>query len=358
MQFYLLSKSVFFLMILSQYTRNSFFFQNSSQSWIRSSLALFSQKKESIDSKPPPHNIVNKKKDKTFLNPENATYLIQNEFLQGKRLISISPGGFKGFYLFGVLSYIKENYDLTDFIYSGASAGAWNSLFMSLQKPNDGYFKELMKDDSLKKATSIFELEQKIKAKLLAHYQGNQGNLGNQGKEEDFDFRRLFIGVTTINKDYHPSTTIYNDFENLEDAIDCCIASSHIPFITGGMINQYNGRMTFDGGFQQNPYLNINKSVLHVSPSMWIKIKQSIQDSVKEKEKEKEKEGIQGIPVKLNPSFLGHLKNFWQQTTLFKKDNYDFLALYEEGYKDAKENKEILDDIILYKNYSTNYYYT
>jgi len=41
-----------------------------------------------------------------------------------------------------------------------------------------------------------------------------------------------------------------------------------------------------------------------------------------------------------------------------KKDNIDFSQLYQDGYNDAKENKKILDDIFIYQNYSTNYYYT
>jgi predicted acylesterase/phospholipase RssA len=49
---------------------------------------------------------------------------------KNKKLISISPGGLKGFYEMGVLSYIKDNYDMEDYIFSGASAGAWNALFM------------------------------------------------------------------------------------------------------------------------------------------------------------------------------------------------------------------------------------
>ena len=40
----------------------------------------------------------------------------------------------KGFYLFGISSYIKKNYKLDNYIFSGASAGAWNSLFMCFKK--------------------------------------------------------------------------------------------------------------------------------------------------------------------------------------------------------------------------------
>ena len=65
-----------------------------------------------------------------------------------------------------------------------------------------------------------------------------------------------------------------------------------------------------------------------------------------------------GIPVKSKPSFFHRIQNFWNQTTLFNKNNYDFFQLYQYGYNEARENKAILDDIIIHKNYSTNYYYT
>jgi len=331
--------------LLTNYIKHSFHIQNITRTFVNRFRFYLSIKKNdyvktttTTPSKKTDHNIINKKKDKNLLNEENGNYLIQNSFLQNKRLISISPGGFKGFYLFGALSFIKENYDLSDFIYSGASAGAWNALFMCLNKDKENNYclKNIMMDEELKKTANIYDFEKKVKANLLSHY---------KGKDVEFDFRRLFIGVTTINEKYQLTTTIYNDFENLEDAIDCCIASSHIPFITGGMMNKYNGRMNFDGGFKQNPYLNINKSVLHVSPSMWVKIKDNMKLD-------------NGIPVKSNPSFLNNIQNFFVQTTLFKKDNVDFSQLYQDGYNEARENKSILDDIIIYKNYSTNYYYT
>ena len=342
----ILFKYLFLMILLTHYTKFSFHIKNVTRAWIRKfylhsninknknkEILHIENSKTNTNSG---HKIVNKKKNKNLLNQENETYIIQNEFLQNKRLISISPGGFKGFYLFGVLSFIKENYYLEDFIYSGASAGAWNALFMCLNNTDDSFLKTFIQDEDLKKTTSIFDFEKRMKMKLLTHY---------KDRESDFDFRRLFIGVTTISDDYDLSTTIYNDFENLEDAIDCCIASSHIPFITGGLTNKYNGRMNFDGGFKENPYLNINKSVLHVSPSMWEKIKSSIENN-------------EGIAVRPNPSLFGSLKNFLDQTTLFRKENINFMKLFEDGYQDAEKNKFILDDIIIHKNYSTNYYYT
>ena len=34
-------------------------------------------------------------------------------------------------------------------------------------------------------------------------------------------------------------TNIYTDFYDLEDALNCCVASSNIPFITGNLFNKY-----------------------------------------------------------------------------------------------------------------------
>ena len=46
------------------------------------------------------------------------------------KIISISPGGFKGFYQLGISSYIKDNYYTENILFTGASAGAWVSLMM------------------------------------------------------------------------------------------------------------------------------------------------------------------------------------------------------------------------------------
>jgi hypothetical protein len=261
-------------------------------------------------------NIITNKDNNIFYEKDIDIYLKKNNFIQDKKLISISPGGTKGFYLMGVLNYIKQNYDLSDYIYSGASAGAWNSLFACFNKnPNDFVYKMLSSD--LKKVKSINELEYSIKYKILKSF-----------SEDDFNLERLFIGVTTIqNKRFQ--TSIFSDFDNLEDAINCCIASSHIPLVTGGLSNRYHDMYTFDGGFSTYPYLNLTQSVLHVSPNMW--------DENNESKKNKFKKKMQSI---LN------FKDF-----LFIKKNINFIELYDNGYADAKKNKAMLDNILLpYKN--------
>lgn len=245
--------------------------------------------------------IITNSNKRTFGMNEKENYMNENKFIEDKKIISISPGGFKGVYMLGVCMYIKDNFNLDNYIFSGASAGAWNSLVLCCKK-DVKLFKEEILDYSIKNSKTIIELENLMKTRILQHY-----------TTDDFDLRRLFIGVTTLNGLY-PETTIYSDFQNLEDAINCCIASSHIPLITGGVINRYHNKFTFDGGFSRVPYLNIKQNVLHITPSMW---KQETKRST-----------------------IGDINEF---TTLFSKNKYNFSQLFLSGYEDADKHKDFLE---------------
>ena len=209
--------------------------------------------------------------------------------IMNKKLISISPGGVKGFYMMGTCAYLKKNYDLKNYIFSGASAGSWNSLFMTFNKNPETLVNALV-DNRVYTGKSICEIEHTMKKNILLKF-----------STPDFDLDKLFIGVTTIGQ-----TNIYYNFADLEDAIDCCIASSHIPFITGGLINKYKNTISFDGGFSSYPYLNNVKPVLHITPTMWTN----------------KKEGFYNYRHNL---FIG--KN---------SSSFDFEHLYKQGYIDAE----------------------
>jgi hypothetical protein len=229
-----------------------------------------------------------------------------HDFIQNKKLISISPGGYKGFYVLGICKYIKEHYDLRDYIFTGASAGAWNSLILCFNGNTTDIEKYLV-DEEIQNSTSIYQMEQNLKRKILQKYTTN-----------DFDLRKVFIGVTTIHKYYH-NTTIFTGFQNLEDAINCCIASSHIPLVTGGLKHVYHNFISLDGGFSKYPYLNITKPVLHITPSIWKKDENNFKKRLK----------------------------IIEYTTLFSKNNFIFTEMVAKGYQDAHDNKDILDKIFL-----------
>jgi hypothetical protein len=234
-----------------------------------------------------PHN-----KQVIFFNKPGNQIDIHSPTFLNKNIISISPGGFYGFYMLGVCSFIKDNYNLNNYIFSGASAGAWNSLFMTFNKDHTQLTK-LILDESLYKQNNIFQIENEIKQTILSNYVST-----------DFDLDKLFIGVTTPGQ-----TNIYTQFENLEDAVDCCIASSHIPFITGSLTHKYKNKLTFDGGFSSYPYLNIKPPVLHITPNIWNQNK---------------------------------IKDF----SLFYKDFFDLKHLFQRGYNDTKLNNRTLNGLL------------
>ena len=223
-----------------------------------------------------------------------------------KNVITISPAGYRGFYEFGVCKYIKENYNLDNYIFSGASAGAWNSLLLCYK----GDLKEMEKkifDDTVYNTKTLLELENSVKNKILSEF-----------KTDDFDLNKLYIGVTSLN-DCKVNTIIYNDFLTLEDAINCCVASSHIPFVTGGYKNVYKNALSFDGGFSIDPYVDTKNLIFQITPNLW-----------------------NTKPIQKNPFYFLNISDY---TTIFSREHFNFNIMIEDGYKDSEKNKEYLDDI-------------
>ncbi len=255
-------------------------------------------------------SMINSNEDPFLIQNKNSSYLKnQTDFFKDKKLILLSPGGFKGFYLMGISAFIKENYVLDGYIFSGASAGAWNALLMTY-KHNVTEIVNVLVNDECAKIKDAYSLEKYLKKQIMINY-----------KSDDFELEKLFIGLTIINN-YRIKTQIYSDFENLEDAIDCCIGSSHIPYVTGKLVNTYHNTYTFDGGFSKYPYLKTSPPVLHITPSMW---KHISNDTLVTTQNER--------------------LNISDYTTLFSRGKYNFKLLYEEGYNDAKTNKQYLDNI-------------
>jgi hypothetical protein len=237
-------------------------------------------------------------------NIQYQNYLESNN-LKNKKIISISPGGIKGFYSLGILAYIKENYNLDNYVFSGASAGAWNSLVMCYNKNTNEFINDIF-DDKINKIKSLSSMQQYIKDKLLNKY-----------KPENFDLNRIYIGVTTYSN-HELSTSIYHNFKELSDVIDCCVASSHIPLITGKILYKYKNIYSFDGGLSTYPYLCNEKTVLHITHSMW-----------------------------KNSSFIEKIRNYLMLPFYIIPCIHNYKQLYYDGYNDALKYKHELDKIFL-----------
>jgi hypothetical protein len=241
---------------------------------------------------------------------------------EDKKLITISPGGFKGFYMLGVTTYIKTFFEVEkDYIFSGASAGSWNALTMSyVGEPYTLYpriRKILTEVNSVFKQRTILYTQKQLRAGMIEKF-----------RDDEFDLQKLFIGVTT---NTHPiwgqhicfghKTHIYTNFSNLDEAVHACMASSHIPFITGDHKYKYRDIDAYDGGFSKNPFLP-TEPYFKITPNIW--------------GAENETYGLESF------------------TTLFFKRKYDLIELFETGFLDSFENHDKLARIFKERGAPTN----
>jgi hypothetical protein len=181
-------------------------------------------------------------------------------------------------------------------------------------KHNDNKLIDSIFDIEFEKADSIFNVELMIKDKILADFSNN-----------DFSLDKIYIGSTIFDK-CKLKSIVYNNFDSLSDAIDCCIGSSHIPIISGKNIYIYRNKITLDGGFSlffnQSPYLPTKIPSLIINPNLF-----------------KNDEEIESMDL------CDLYKGYIDSLDITKIVNAK--KMFEEGYNNAKENKNELDQIFL-----------
>jgi hypothetical protein len=270
-----------------------------------------------------------------------------------KNIITISPSGLSGYYLLGIASYLKDNYNLDNYVFSGASAGAWISLLMTYKGRNQ----ELIQD--------VLDTSEKCKRDIKTLGRGLRDMLLKSGRycTRDFDLRRCYMGLIDIKHCQEKNglnlglgmpkfqidkifmeaqTMVYHNFPTLEDAVHCCIASSHVPFLMGDIFRRYRNRNTIDGGFDSKPYHGeghidgncaesgaegaecqlveeSGERTLHIHPFIWVT-----------------------RPVSLIEYFANQLRLF---LTLFVMSSISLKKLYYDGYEAARRRKDYFDII-------------
>lgn len=234
-------------------------------------------------------------------------------FVQKQNLIINSPAGYKGFYTLGTTAYISDTYDdvlkKKNFLYSGASAGAWNSLVSVYEGSKYDFALSLVNYiDELKKP-SLKKIQKCMQHHLLTKYDSS-----------NFDFSKCFIGVSTINGFRTINCNIYSNFNSLDDALKCCMASSHIPLITGGLYVTYNKKISIDGAFSSYPYYDEHVTpLLQINHTMW------------------------------NSPLFDNTNKQYSFGLIPVRSRYSASDLFFCGWRDAEKNREFLDEIFLYE---------
>ena len=221
------------------------------------------------------------------------------------KFITITPGGIAGFYSLGVCNYIKEHYNITDYSFLGASAGAWNAMVCCYKGDTHHFIKTLFEDDIICNTHSIDELQYNLKHHILDRY-----------SIQDFDVERLHITICEVDQFCIKSKVIHT-FYNLDTLLDCCIVSSHIPYITSGnLIKVYDNKITFDGGLLSFPPKDKYHHII-ITPNMY------------------------------DPDMLGNMIVNLFKRNITKDSLYN---LFIQGYTDASLHKEDLDEVFFPEN--------
>mgnify|MGYP003327668048 FL=1 len=129
-------------------------------------------------------------------------------------------------------------------------------------------------------------------------------------KNFNIDYSRLKIGVTQLTP--FPKKRYITEFNNKEDVIDACIASSHIPILSGNIATNYKDVLSLDGAIWGEGKLTRKNAIINFSPDIWGKK--------------------------------------FDTDNLIDFDADNIKIFYEEGYNDTKRNKNMLDQMFIKKS--------
>jgi len=240
-----------------------------------------------------------------FHKPTIRVNINNKEQFNNTKFITITPGGVAGFYSLGVCNYIKKHYDVSNYSFLGASAGSWNAMVCSYKGDCQTLVKSLFNNDVIDQTNSIDELQYNLKQHILDQY-----------TIDDFDVEKLYITICEVDQ-FSIKSKVINNFYNLETILDCCMVSSHIPYITSNkLIKVYDNKITFDGGFFSFPPKDYYHHII-ISPNMY------------------------------DPDMLGNMILNMFKRNITKESLYD---LFIQGYTDASLHKEDLDEVFLPEN--------
>ena len=225
----------------------------------------------------------------------NSYSFIKNPGVTKTNLITIGPGGLTGFYTLGVASFIKDNYNISQYSFLGASAGSWNALLIACKKPNEAVINDLFSHDIYDQCKTVSQLLYGYKNYVINNYE-----------TQDFELDKLYISVSILKYVFIRPMVVYN-FTSIEDAVDGCFFSSYIPTITGDLkFLSYKKPPLLDGGIGRFPPKDV-ETYFDIYPSMW------------------------GRKFTKKSRFT------------CPKDNGYFKYMYDLGYDDSAKNKNELD---------------
>lgn len=204
--------------------------------------------------------------------------------------VHFGTGALAGFYQIGIAKFLKENYNLDSYDFSGVSAGSYCATLLAFD------FSPSEIDKVILTLIKTADHEQNFWETVNSKISDTTENLQKKQKN------RLFIATTKLTP--FPKRVFLTNFTSFQETIGACKVSSHIPFLFGTPFIRYNGSLMCDGG------------------------------ALGDRDLPPERHPV----VKITPDFWGReIENYYDW------DTAHCLKLYKQGYDDSKLNRDILD---------------
>ncbi|KAG9402263.1 hypothetical protein AC1031_006888 [Aphanomyces cochlioides] len=160
--------------------------------------------------------------------------------------VQIGFGGCGGFYnyLLGVASIVQEHFDLTNAVFSGASAGCFPALVLAMEKNVVDFFHDanltLIRDADKK---SFMGLQKWIP--LTREHTLRQLEPDTYLKLD----KKFYCSITRV-----PSleNELVTSWKNNEDMVDCMLTSGHVPLYHPELLKTFRDNKYIDGSVSNN----------------------------------------------------------------------------------------------------------
>ena len=90
----------------------------------------------------------------------------------------------------------------------------------------------------------------------------------NDFNENSLELNKIIIGISVFKGLKFKPELVFN-ISNLEISTQLCKSSSHIPLITGNLINRFNGYLVLDGAYTNLPLSLIEKPYFNINTDIW-----------------------------------------------------------------------------------------
>ena len=153
-------------------------------------------------------------------------------------------------YYFGVARYLQENYDLSDVVFGGVSAGSAAAIALCCELMTKGFMKatisKALKDIRKTNKTLAFMPHHAIFGKhTLIHLRKRIVRaIKESGNFEELN-GRCYVRITEA--DGFKAKYI-SSWENIDDLAECILSSCWIPLIFGSPFKKFRNKDCLDGG--------------------------------------------------------------------------------------------------------------